>query len=99
MSSGTIDPLSDFSLVPFTEVIPHFWREEILESPLESPLKKPVMYAVMQGYGSLACLLFTRIMRMCKDCREDRGLVKELRLIYSINLMTMKGLSQRRQSV
>ena len=29
---------SDFSLVPFTEVIPPFWREEILELP-DSPLK------------------------------------------------------------
>jgi len=64
--------LNDFSLVPFTEVIPMFWREEILEPP-DSPLKQPVMYAVMQGFGSLACLLYTRILRLCKECKEDRS--------------------------
>jgi hypothetical protein len=29
---------SDFSLAPFTEVIPPCWREEVLEAP-DSPLK------------------------------------------------------------
>jgi hypothetical protein len=64
--------LNDFGLGPFTEVIPAFWREEILEPP-DSPLKQPVMYAVMQGFGSLACLLYTRILRLCKECKEDRN--------------------------
>lgn len=63
---------TDFSLVPFTEIIPTFWREEIFETP-DSPLKQPVMYAVMQGFGSLACLLYTRIMRLCKECKDDRN--------------------------
>jgi len=88
----------EFSLEPFTEVIPIFWREEILAPP-DSPLKQPVMYAVMQGFGSLACLLFTRILRLSKEIKDDRSSVRDLRLIYSVTLTTMKGLSKRRQSV
>lgn len=61
-----------FGLSPFTEVIPSFWREEILEPP-DSPLKQPVMYAIMQGFGSLACCLYTRILRICKECKDDNS--------------------------
>jgi|LauGreDrversion4_2_1035121.scaffolds.fasta_scaffold161961_1 hypothetical protein len=89
---------SDFSLAPFTEVIPPFWREEVLEDP-DSPLKQPVMYAIMQGFGSLACLLYTRMLRMCKESKEDRLLIRDLRLMFSVTLQTMKNLSLRRKAI
>lgn len=88
----------DFSLAPFADVIPGNWREEILEPP-DSPLKQPVMYAIMQGFGSLACLLFTRLLRMSKEIKDDRSLVRDLRQVYSITLNTMKALSKRRQEL
>lgn len=99
-----LQSLRDFSLTPFTEVIPHFWRAEILEYPSESPLKQPVMYAVMQGFGSLAALLYTRLIRLCKEAREEHNhrqapLLRDLRQVYSITLCTMKALSKRRQAV
>jgi hypothetical protein len=64
--------MNDFSLVPYTEVIPAYWREEVLEAP-DSPLKQPVMYAVMQGFGSLAALMYTRMLRLCKESKDDRS--------------------------
>jgi hypothetical protein len=85
-------------LAPFAEVIPPCWREEVLEAP-DSPLKQPVVYAVMQGFGSLASLLFTRMLRICKEGKEDRSLIKDLRLIFSVTLQTMRGLSLRRKAV
>jgi hypothetical protein len=61
-----------FGLGLFTDVIPTFWREEVLEPP-DSPLKQPVMYAIMQGFGSLACCLYNRILRICKECKDDNS--------------------------
>lgn len=89
---------SDFSLDPFTEVIPPCWREEVLEAP-DSPLKQPVMYAIMQGFGSLACLLYTRMLRMCKENKDDKPLIRDLRLMFSVTLQTMKNLSLRRKAI
>ncbi len=60
----------EYGMQPFSEVIPHFWREEILEAP-DSPLKQPMMYALMQGFGSLACYLYTRILKICKESKDD----------------------------
>lgn len=95
--SPTWNVVQDYGMLPFNEVIPPFWREEILEPP-DSPLKQPMMYAVMQGFGSLACYLYSRILKICKESKDDVTQVKDLRLIYSVTLLTMKNLSKRREA-
>ena len=58
------------------------------------------MYAIMQGFGSLAALLYARLIRLCKEAREERNAqIRDLRQVYSITLTTMKALSKRRQAV
>ena len=56
------------------------------------------MYAIMQGFGSLACYLYARILKICRECFEENNQVRDLRQIYSVTLATMKGLSKRRRS-
>ena len=57
------------------------------------------MYAIMQGFGSLACLLYTRMLRMCKENKDDKPLIRDLRLMFSVTLQTMKNLSLRRKAI
>ena len=50
-------------LAYFSEVIPDCWLE-ILDKDT------PMMYAIMQSFGSLACLLYYRVYRLCKEHQD-----------------------------
>jgi len=51
----------------------------------------------MQSFGSLATYLYCRLMRLSRESKDDRAQVKDLRLVYSVTLRTIKCLSKRRQ--
>jgi hypothetical protein len=64
-------------LAYFSEVIPDCWLE-VLDKDT------PMMYKIMQSFGSLACLLYYRICRLCKE-HPDLQDLRLLRSITSIN--------------
>lgn len=39
------------------------------------------------------------MLRLCKESKEDRSLVRDLRLMFSVTLQTMKNLSLRRKAI
>jgi hypothetical protein len=54
----------------------------------------------MQGFGSLSTLLYERLLRVCKEAREDhRWKIGDLREVYFITLNTMKAIHKRREAV
>ena len=59
--------LNSQSLSYFMEGIPDCWLE-ILE------MDTPAMFSVMKSYGALACLLFFRISKLCKENTEPSDL-------------------------
>ncbi len=70
-------------LAYFSEVIPDCWLE-ILDKDT------PMMYSIMQSFGSLACLLYYRVYRLCKEHKD----LQDLRLLRSI---TCVGLNEARR--
>ena len=72
-------------LAYFNDVIPDCWLE-ILETDT------PLMYQIMQSFGSLACLLYYRV---CKLCKENKDM-QDLKLLRSISFAGLSEQHSRR---
>ena len=62
-----LNVLNTHSLSYFIEGIPDCWLE-ILD------MDSPAMFSVMKSYGALACLLYFRLSKLCKENSDPSDL-------------------------